>query len=87
MNSLLVDTIVEHLEVGKLVFIQSDVLDVLEDMVANFSQHALLEVVEGYDKEQFDLNPSPNPVLTEREIATFNKNLPVYRMLFRKISA
>ena len=86
VNALLVDTIVGHLDAGKLVFVQSDVLDVLEDMVMNFSNHESLEMVEGYDPLHFDRNPSPNPVLTEREIATFNKGLPVYRMLFRKKS-
>jgi len=41
--------------------------------------------VEGYSRAKLEDNKSPNPVLTEREVATYNKGLPVYRMLFRRV--
>lgn len=85
VNELLVNTIVSHLEIGKKVFLQSDILDVTEDMIMNFSNNEQLERVEGFDSVNLDQNISPNNVLTEREIATQNKGLPIYRMMFRKI--
>ncbi len=71
--------------VGKKVFVQSDILDVTEDMILNFSNNSQLKVVEGFDTVKLDMNLSPNNVLTEREIATQNRGLPVYRMMFEKI--
>ena len=44
-----------------------------------------LEIVEGFDPLKLDENLSPNNVLTEREIATQKKGLPIYRMMFKKI--
>jgi tRNA (guanine-N7-)-methyltransferase len=85
VNELLVNTIVSHLEIGKKVFLQSDILDVTEDMIMNFSNNEQLERVEGFDSVNLDQNISPNNVLTEREVATQNKGLPIYRMMFRKI--
>jgi tRNA (guanine-N7-)-methyltransferase len=85
VNELLVNTIVSHLEIGKKVFLQSDILDVTEDMIMNFSNNDQLERVEGFDSVNLDQNTSPNNVLTEREVATQKKGLPIYRMMFRKI--
>ena len=85
VNELLVNTIVSHLEVGKNVFVQSDILDVTEDMIANFSNNTQLAMVEGYCPIKLEENVSPNNVLTEREIATQKKGLPIYRMMFKKI--
>ena len=84
VNELLVNTIVSHLEIGKMIFVQSDILDVTEDMIMNFSNNEQLEMVEGYDPVNLSENISPNNVLTEREVATQKKELPVYRMMFRK---
>ena len=42
-------------------------------------------LVDGYSRARLDDNQSPNAVLTEREVATHNKGLPVYRMLFRRV--
>jgi tRNA (guanine-N7-)-methyltransferase len=85
VNEKLVNTIVSFLDVGKKVFVQSDILDVTEDMILNFSNNNQLKVVEGFDRIKLDMNLSPNNVLTEREIATNNRGLPVYRMMFEKI--
>lgn len=85
VNELLVNTIVSHLEIGKKIFLQSDILDVTEDMIFNFSNNEQLEIVEGFDPLKLDENLSPNNVLTEREIATQKKGLPIYRMMFKKI--
>ena len=85
VNDLLVNTIVSNLEINKTIFLQSDILDVTEDMIMNFSNNEQLEMVEGYDPINLIDNISPNNVLTEREIATQKKGLPIYRMMFRKI--
>lgn len=85
VNELLVNTIVSHLEIGKKIFLQSDILDVTEDMILNFSNNEQLEIVDGFDPLKLDENLSPNNVLTEREIATQKKGLPIYRMMFEKI--
>lgn len=85
VNEKLVNTIVSYLDVGKKVFLQSDILDVTEDMVLNFANNSELKIVEGFDIEKLDINLSPNKVLTEREIATQKKGLPIYRMMFEKI--
>ena len=85
VNELLVDTIVSQIEIGKTIFLQSDILDVTEDMIANFSKNEQLEIAEGYDVSNLTGNISPNNVLTEREIATQKKELPIYRIMYRKI--
>lgn len=63
-------------------FVQSDVLDVQQDMMEHFGNHSAFVSAPGYSMENLDQNKSPNNVETEREIATFNKGLPVYRYLF-----
>jgi tRNA (guanine-N7-)-methyltransferase len=86
VNEKLVNTICSHIDMGKHVFLQSDILDVTEDMVTNFSHNPSLSMVEGYDPKDLTKNASPFDVLTEREIATQAKGLPVYRMYFKKTS-
>lgn len=86
VNELLVNTIVDNININNKVFIQSDILDVMEDMVLNFCKNKTLEICSGYDINSLDTNISPHNVLTEREIATQNKGLPIYRMMYRKIT-
>lgn len=84
VNSELVETIARHLEYGAQVFLQSDILDVEEDMIENFSSSPYFTVDSAYKLNNLETNINPTKIETEREIATFNKKLPVYRFLFRR---
>ncbi|PSF37468.1 tRNA (guanosine(46)-N7)-methyltransferase TrmB [Aphanothece hegewaldii CCALA 016] len=72
----LVNAISEYLSDDGLVFLQSDVEAIELEMIKHFCNHP------AFTKQHLDNNPFP--VLTEREIATYNKNQPVYRSLFKK---
>lgn len=83
VNESLVTAISSSLPVGTSVFIQSDVRDVIDDMIEVFNSHPAFEIDPAYSLEALEANISPFEVLTEREIATINKGLPVYRMQFK----
>jgi tRNA (guanine-N7-)-methyltransferase len=69
-----------YLVIGGEVFIQSDVEAVAIEMRDRFSEHP------AFQKSSPEwLTENPLPVPTEREIATFNKGEPVYRVLFQKM--
>ena len=74
--------IARNLRPGARVFLQSDIQEVAEDMTQSFMANDSFEAAQGYDIKSLHLNPSPFDVPTEREVATMNKLLPVYRMLF-----
>ena len=86
VNSDLINTIAKHISKGTNVFLQSDVLELEEDMVTQFHSHSEYFVpATNYDISNLDKNVNPFDVQTEREISTLNKGLPVYRMMFTKI--
>jgi len=70
------------LQPGRELFMQSDVLELIEPMVA------LTELSGCFDRPQGDARPwrgpNPLPVPTERERYVLEQNLPVYRVLFRR---
>ena len=70
------------LEPGRELFLQSDVLEVIEPMVA------LTELSGCFDRPQTDARPwrldNPLPVPTERERYVLEQDLPVYRVLYRR---
>lgn len=72
----LVETITAKLAEGGEIFVQSDVEFLSDEMFDLFSRHELLESA--------NLDENPLPVKTEREISVENRNLPVYRRIFRK---
>eukprot|EP01041_Mallomonas_annulata_P000476 gene476-889_t len=84
VNFELVQTIATHIQPGKRIFIQSDVLDVTEDMVSHFTSSAYFQPTAGYSPDTLTTNPIMTTVQTEREIATLAKNMPVYRMMFTR---
>lgn len=86
VNAQLVSILAENLSPGALVFVQSDILDVMQDMVDHLKQSLYFAAREDFRDDDLQANPSIFPVQTEREIATINKNLPVYRMLFYRNS-
>ncbi|MBE9217979.1 tRNA (guanosine(46)-N7)-methyltransferase TrmB [Dolichospermum flos-aquae] len=76
----LVTELANYLAVGGVVFLQSDIQFVAEEMCDRFDEHPAFEKL----GTTTWLAENPFPVPTEREIATFNKGEPVYRALFRK---
>jgi tRNA (guanine-N7-)-methyltransferase len=76
----LVSILVDYLAVGGVIFLQSDILEVAEEMRDRFGSNPSL--TQHHSQEWLESNPYP--VATEREVAAANKNLPVYRVLFHK---
>ena len=70
------------LQPGRELFLQSDVLAVIEPMVA------LTELSGCFSRPESDARPwrddNPLPVPTEREQYVLEKNLPVYRVLYQR---
>lgn len=76
VQSELVEAIARYLKDDGVVFLQSDVEFVQNEMVKHFHSYS------HFTQEPLETNPFPVP--TEREIATYQKNQPVYRSLFHK---
>jgi hypothetical protein len=51
-------------------FVQSDVKDVIDDLIDVIGSHPRVHPVHGYDQSTPELNPNPYNVMTEREVAT-----------------
>lgn len=67
-----------------VVFLQSDVQTVLDDMRDRFAEASLyFEADVRHDKDEY-LPENPLGVPTEREVSVIDKGLPVYRVLFRR---
>ena len=70
------------LEPGKRLFLQSDILDVIEPMVA------VTEASGCFSRPATDARPwratNPLPVPTERETYVLERGLPVYRVLYER---
>lgn len=79
----LVTTLAEFLTAGKEVFIQSDVLDLFNDMRERFREESgyFTDTVEDFNDY---LPDNPIGVPTEREVSVLVQNLPVYRTVFRR---
>ena len=82
LQPALVLAIAGALQPGRELFLQSDVLDVIEPMVA------LTELSGCFDRPAEDGRPwretNPLPVPTERERYVLDQGLPVYRVLYRR---
>ena len=82
LQPALVLAIAGALQPGRELFLQSDVLDVIEPMVA------LTELSGWFDRPAEDGRPwretNPLPVPTERERYVLDQDLPVYRVLYRR---
>jgi tRNA (guanine-N7-)-methyltransferase len=70
--------IVEHLTSGGQIFVQTDVEFLAEEIAEIFRQFENLRETE--------TNENPFPIKTEREISVENRQLPVYRKIFEKVS-
>lgn len=78
VKTSLVDDIAKYLINDGKVFIQSDVKDVFDEIVAFFDESSDFEKIDGDVKENIF------PIKTERENAVEEKGLPVYRAIFGK---
>lgn len=79
-----VAAVASALQQGAKFFVQSDIKDVLEDMVMTISENGSFGAAPGYSVDSIDTNISPVSIQTEREISVRARDLPVYRMLFLK---
>eukprot|EP00549_Striatella_unipunctata_P001441 CAMPEP_0118696584 /NCGR_PEP_ID=MMETSP0800-20121206/13936_1 /TAXON_ID=210618 ORGANISM="Striatella unipunctata, Strain CCMP2910" /NCGR_SAMPLE_ID=MMETSP0800 /ASSEMBLY_ACC=CAM_ASM_000638 /LENGTH=307 /DNA_ID=CAMNT_0006595729 /DNA_START=29 /DNA_END=952 /DNA_ORIENTATION=+ len=79
----LVDTLARFLPRSSRVFLQSDIKEVFDGMRMTFRDSCSFQdevpEVEAY------LEENPTGVPTEREVSVLDKNLPVYRTLFRRV--
>ncbi len=76
----LVQQLADSLPSGGIVFLQSDVLDVEQDMCDRFSENP------NFQRSSEDwLLENPMPVPTERETVTQDKGEPVYRALYQRL--
>jgi len=85
VNPDFVEELARLLPRGVLLFVQSDVLDCAQDMVQTIAENAAFKEEEGNSLIDLENNRAPTDIPTEREIATKNKGLPVYRCLFRRV--
>ncbi len=78
----LVTAIAQFLQPQGTVFLQSDILEIAQEMREHFLSHPAFIPTHS----SLWLSENPFPIPTEREIATFNKGQPVYRVLLCKKS-
>jgi len=71
-------------QIGSKVFLQSDIEELQCDMVEHFEKSGYFDSAEGYDSSKLGQNLNPFGQQTEREIATYAKGLPVFRMLYKR---
>ncbi|CAF1781243.1 unnamed protein product [Brassica napus] len=81
----LVDSILKNLKPGGKIFVQSDVLDVAQDMRDQLDEEAkVLEHVDTVDTEEGWLRENPMGIRTEREIHAELEGARIYRRLYQK---
>jgi tRNA (guanine-N7-)-methyltransferase len=76
VNTELVETVVKHLADNGRIFVQTDIEFLAEEMFDLFRQNAELQ--------EISINYNPFSEKTEREIAVEEKNLPIYRKIFKR---
>jgi tRNA (guanine-N7-)-methyltransferase len=75
----LVNAIANYIAADGIIFLQSDIKAVAQEMTNYFLEHP--KFIKQYSTQW--LGENPFPISTEREITTLNKNEPVYRSLFK----
>ena len=84
VNTEFVYGLAKYLQKDTMVFMQSDIEELLIDMVTHFSSSEYFVPSADYNIQQLSCNISPFPIQTEREVSTLSHNKPVYRMLFHR---
>jgi len=69
---------------GVRLFVQSDVKELAQDMVSTITSNSGFVPEDGQSLVDIQNNSAPTDIMTEREVATLNKGLPVYRCLFKR---
>lgn len=82
VNEKLVSCIAKYVNPSTKIWLQSDIEELTEDMTSHFANSSFFNVAPGYDVAKLSTNPRLFDEQTEREVATINKGLPVFRMLF-----
>jgi len=82
VNTEFVYCLAKYLHKDTMIFMQSDIEELLIDMVTHFSSSEYFVPSVDYHFHDFSSNTSPFPIQTEREVTTLSHNKPVYRMLF-----
>jgi tRNA (guanine-N7-)-methyltransferase len=77
----LVKELAAYLALGGIVFLQSDIEFIAQEMCDRFSEHPAFMKLGSDDWQE----NNPLPVGTEREMATQAKGEPVYRALFQRV--
>jgi tRNA (guanine-N7-)-methyltransferase len=70
VNSDLVRTIARFTSTNTKIFLQTDVLDVMNDMTSHFCENGCFDIAVGYEMTKMENNLACVSVHTEREIAT-----------------
>ena len=76
VNTGLVETIVHKLALEGLIFVQTDIEFLAEEMFELFRANNNLS--------EMPVDENPFPIKTEREKAVEDKALPIYRAMFKK---
>jgi tRNA (guanine-N7-)-methyltransferase len=78
VNRELVETVVGHLAEKGKILVQTDIEFLAKEMFELFRENEYLR--------EIDIHENPFPVKTEREKAVEDKDLPIYRRIFEKIT-
>ena len=76
VNNELVEAVVNKLAVEGIIFVQTDIEFLAEEMFLFFRENKFLV--------EIPADQNPFPIKTEREKAVENKALPIYRTIFKK---
>jgi tRNA (guanine-N7-)-methyltransferase len=84
VNTQLLEILSKQLSPQTRLFIQSDVKDVMDDMMTHITESNCFDDMFNYDRNQLEKNPNPLGIPTERETGCQREELPIYRMLFAR---
>lgn len=86
VNKEFVTSMAKFTKAGTNIFLQSDVEDLMNDMISHFSNSRFFDThsTGKYNVASLCLNPSPFEIQTEREISTLARGLPIYRMMYQR---
>jgi len=83
VTPLLAETLAKFMPSASVVFLQSDIQDVLDDMRLRFREFDKYFQDESDDVNEY-MPENYIGIPTEREISVFNRDLPVFRTIFRR---
>ncbi len=78
LNEFLLSLLAKNLDTGSYLYLQTDVLSVMEDMVEKVDSNRCFDSKD----DSFNLLANPFGVSTEREEYAIKKGLPIYRRIY-----